>query len=73
MDDLPVHQDMDAGAQRTTEYVTMDVCQEMNTAVTEKMKDLMTECAEYAERCKKVIQMFGPLMRDVERHCWAAE
>ena len=49
------------------EFVRMDVFQEVNTAVTEMMKDLMTECAEYAERYKNVIQMFDPLMRNVER------
>ena len=49
------------------QYVTMDVFQEMNTAVAEKMKDLMTECAEYAERYENVIEMFSPLMRNVER------
>ena len=49
------------------QYVTMDVIQEMNTAVAEKMKDLMTECAEYAERYESVMEMFSPLMRNVER------
>ena len=49
------------------EYVTMDVFQEMNTAVTEKMKDLMTECAEYAERYEKVTETISPLMRHAER------
>ena len=48
MDDVPVPQDMDAGAQRAVEYVPMDVLQKMNTTVTQKMKDLVTECAEYA-------------------------
>ena len=36
MDELPVPQDMDAGAQRTLEYVTLGVFQEVDTAVTEK-------------------------------------
>ena len=49
------------------QYVTMDVFQEMNTAVAEKMKDLMTECAEYAERHENAIEMLSPLMRNVER------
>ena len=58
---------MDVGAQRIMEYVTMHVFQEMNTSVTEKMKDLMTGCAEYAERYEKVTEMISPLMRDAER------
>ena len=67
MDDMPVPQAVDAGAQRIMEYVTMHVFQEMNTAVTEKMKDLMTECAEYAERYEKVTETISPLMRHAER------
>ena len=47
------------------QYVTMDVFQDMNTAVAEKMKDLMTECAEHAERHKNAIEMLSPLMRNV--------
>ena len=47
------------------QYVTMDVFQEMNTAVAEKMKDLMTEFAEYAERYENAIEMLSPLMRNV--------
>ena len=49
------------------QYVTMDVFQEMNTAAAEKMKDLMAECAEYAELYENVIEMFNPLMRNVVR------
>ena len=67
VDDVPVPQAMDTCAQRIMEYVTMDVFQEMNTAVTEKMKDLMTECAEYAERYEKVTEMISPLMRHADR------
>ena len=49
------------------QYVTMDAFQEMNTAVAEKMKDLMAECAEYAELYENVIEVFSSLMRNVER------
>ena len=64
---MPVPPDMDACAQHTVEDVTVDVFQEVDAAVTEKMKELMTECAECAELYERVIQMFGPLMRNVER------
>ena len=67
VDDVPVHQAMDTGAHSIVENATMELFQEMNTAVTEKMKDLMTECAKYAERYEKVIEMISPLMRNVER------
>ena len=44
------------------QYVTMDVIQEMNTAVAETMKDLMTECAEHAERHENVIERWLSLL-----------
>ena len=49
------------------QHFTRDVFRETNIAVIEKIKDLTTKYAEYAERYERVIEMINPLIRNVER------